>query len=167
LTDPNQSIMALDLGRTTGWAVVKGDGSVLHGSKKIAYEKYQGRGRLFLNFSRLLNSIYKKLGPFDLVAYEKVSKHLTEQAAHDYGGYQAVALRWCEVKKMPYIGVHPATIKAFLVHGRAAKEQMVAKCRQLGYHVKDHNEADAVALALLMEAKNKTMFIDDAIRGTA
>ena len=63
---------------------------------------------------------------------------------------------WCESQdpKIPYEGVPVGEIKKHLTgKGNADKVAMIAAVQALGYAVTDDNEADAIALALLVRSR--------------
>ena len=86
------------------------------------------------------------------VAYEQVSYHSGVYAAHKYGAQVGVIQLWCARRLLKCIGVPVQTVKRVLrcqASGKAKEKAMVAAAHKLGYAgVTDHNEADAIGIAL-------------------
>jgi len=153
-----QTILALDLGTTTGWAMIC-DGTITSGSQSFKPQRFEGGGMRFLKFKRwLAETRYCAEWGIDAVYFEEVRRHLGIDAAHAYGGFLAHLTAWCEHHQIPYQGVPVGTIKkSWTGKGNAGKSAMLAKARWLGYSPVDDNEADALALldwAIGQESKN-------------
>lgn len=141
-------ILALDLGTTTGWAIWQPPHQhIISGTISLKNDRFQGGGMRFLRFRNWLDEAYGGSG-FDLVYFEEVRRHIGTDAAHLYGGFLAVLSSWCEVHKVPYQGVPVGTIKHHITgRGNASKQDVIKAVKALGYHPKDDNEADAIALS--------------------
>jgi len=142
-----QTILALDLGTTTGWAMLC-DGTITSGSQSFKPQRFEGGGMRFLKFKRWLSDM-KYCGTYgiDAVYFEEVRRHAGVDAAHAYGGFLAHLTAWCEHHQIPYQGVPVGTIKkSWCGHGNASKSLMIARARFLGHNPEDDNEADALAL---------------------
>lgn len=134
------SILTLDLGKQTGWAIFK-DGVIQSGSKSFHSSRNGGH---FLNFHNWLNSLEHK---FTAVYFEDVKRHLGTYAAHCYGGFLAILVTWCGENNTPYKGIPVKTIKRFITgKGNASKNNVIEAVRQKGFFPKDDNEADSLAL---------------------
>lgn len=147
----NKSILALDLGEQTGWALIDRKGTVHSGSQSFRGSRYDGAGMRYLRFSRWLNLVAAPDGPsfVDLIAVEEVRRHLGVDAAHAYGGYLSQVQVICESCKTPITGVPVGTIKKFITGaGNAGKAAVMDAVIDRGYRPTDHNEADALALLL-------------------
>lgn len=83
-----------------------------------------------------------------VIYYEKVHRHQGTDAAHMYGGYEAILLMWATMHGLRVVPVGVGTIKKYITgKGNASKEQVIAAINQSGYpYVTDDNEADALAL---------------------
>lgn len=140
------SILALDLGTTTGFAWSAAKGSIVSGTWNLRPAKYEGGGMRFLRFRGELNLMHAS-APIDQVVFEAVRRHIGTDAAHVYGGLMGELSSWCEERKIPYEGVAVGTIKLFWTgKGNAPKEMMIAEARKRGYEPTDDNEADAIAI---------------------
>ena len=141
------TILALDLGTTTGWAMLA-DGTITSGSQSFKPQRFEGGGMRFLKFKRWLSDMsYCGTYPLDAVYFEEVRRHAGVDAAHAYGGFMAHLTAWCEHHQIPYQGVPVGTIKlSWTGRGNANKEAMIAKARWRGHDPIDDNEADALAL---------------------
>ena len=143
----NQTLLTLDLGTTTGWALHARDGSITSGSASFKPQRFEGGGMRFLRFKRWLTEIKQSADGIDAVYFEEVRRHLGVDAAHAYGGFMAHLTAWCEHHQIPYQGIPVGTIKKHATgKGNASKDEMIAAARNLGHSPADDNEADALAL---------------------
>ena len=141
------TILALDLGTTTGWALRGSDGNVTSGSESFRPQRFEGGGMRFLRFKRWLTELKTVADGIDALHFEEVRRHVSTDAAHAYGGFLATLTAWCEHHQIPYQGVPVGTIKKHATgKGNASKEEMVASARARGHAPADDNEADALAL---------------------
>ena len=141
-----KTILALDLGTTTGWAMLC-DGTITSGSQSFKPQRFEGGGMRFLKFKRWLADTKACTDGLDAVYFEEVRRHAGVDAAHAYGGFMAHLTAWCEHHQIPYQGVPVGTIKkSWCGHGNASKSLMIARARFLGHNPEDDNEADALAL---------------------
>lgn len=140
------TLLAIDLGTRSGWALRMDDGRVIHGWVDLKGGRYEGGGMRFLRFQRWLDELHG-MHAFPEVAFEEVRRHLGVDAAHIYGGLLATLTAWCEGRGIAYRGIPVATIKrAVTGRGNAGKAEVIAAVRALGHPVTDDNEADAVAI---------------------
>ncbi|MFQ5510204.1 MAG: crossover junction endodeoxyribonuclease RuvC [Leptospirillia bacterium] len=143
------TILALDLGTTTGWAVRAADGTVTSGTMSFKPGRFEGGGMRFLRFKRWLAEIELLAGRPTTVYFEEVRRHAGVDAAHAYGGFMGQLTAWCELRGVPYQGVPVGTIKKYATgKGNAGKAAVIAAVRERGYEPADDNEADAIALLL-------------------
>ena len=151
----SETILALDLGTVTGWAL-RHHGVVTSGTQSFKPQRYEGGGMRYLRFTRLLNEVLVSIGCIDSLYFEEVRRHVGTDAAHVYGGLLAHLTAWCESQSIPYQGVPVGTIKKHATgKGNADKASMIAAMRAKGYAPADDNEADALALlhcAITLEA---------------
>lgn len=91
-------VLALDLGTTTGWAVLSRSGTSgaevrYHRSGEFSCALHRGDppGRRWSRFVSLLGEVYRQGGlGVDAVVLEIVHRHVGTQAAHVYGGLLAL-----------------------------------------------------------------------------
>ncbi|MFX1761481.1 hypothetical protein PWP93_02570 [Paraburkholderia sp. A1RI-2L] len=141
------TILALDLGTTTGWALRRSDGGITSGAQHFRPQRFEGGGMRFLRFRRSLSELRGSAGDIHAVYFEEVRRHAGVDAAHAYGGFLATLSAWCEHHRIPYQGVPVGTIKKHATgRGNASKDEVIAAMRALGHAVADDNEADALAL---------------------
>jgi Holliday junction resolvasome RuvABC endonuclease subunit len=144
-------LLALDLGTTTGWALLATatiSSRVNSGSQSFKTGRFDGGGMRYLRFANWLDEI-KGSHEVVRVAFEEVRRHQGVDAAHAYGGFMATLTRWCESQdpKVPYEGVPVGTIKKLATgKGNAGKPEMLKWARDNGFAPVDDNEADALAL---------------------
>jgi len=143
------SILALDLGTTTGWAMRDGAGLITSGTVSFRSSRYDGGGIRYLRFRSWLDDFTAHAGPLGAVHFEEVRRHVGTDAAHVFGGLLATLSAWCEQRGVAYQGVPVGTIKRFIAgKGNADKTAMIAAVRARGFAPADDNEADAIAILL-------------------
>jgi Holliday junction resolvasome RuvABC endonuclease subunit len=143
----NNTILTLDLGTTTGWALRPQNGQTAHGFVSFKSQRFEGGGMRFLRFKHWLAEIKTMTGEINAVYFEEVRRHVGVDAAHVYGGLMATLTTWCEHHRIPYQGVPVGTIKKHVTgKGNAGKADVIAAMRALGHPVTDDNEADALAI---------------------
>ena len=143
------TILALDLGTTTGWALRGSDDHITSGSERFRPQRFEGGGMRFLRFKRWLTEIKQSCDGIDCLYFEEVRRHTGVDAAHAYGGFLATLTAWCEHHQSPYQGVPVGTIKKHATgKGNASKEDVIAAVQARGHDPVDDNEADALALLL-------------------
>ena len=54
---PNTTILALDLGTHTGWALHQLDGTITSGTEHFTPKRFEGGGMRYLRFKRWLNEL--------------------------------------------------------------------------------------------------------------
>ena len=141
------TILALDLGTTTGWALRGSDGHITSGSESFRPQRFEGGGMRFLRFKRWLTELKAVTSGIDELHFEEVRRHVSTDAAHSYGGFLATLTAWCEHHQIPYQGVPVGTIKKHATgKGNAGKDEVIASVRARGHAPGDDNEADALAL---------------------
>ena len=141
------TILALDLGTTTGWALRTPDGAITSGTQSFRPQRFEGGGMRFLRFKRWLTELKAHADGIDSLHFEEVRRHVSTDAAHVYGGFLATLTSWCEHHQIPYQGVPVGTIKKHATgKGNASKDEMITAMRRLGHVPTDDNEADALAL---------------------
>jgi len=147
LSEPARTILALDLGTTTGWALRGYDGLITTGTASFRPGRFDGGGMRYLRFTNWLTELDRLSGPVNAIWFEEVRRHSGTDASHIYGGLMATLTSWAELRGVPYEGVPVGTIKRHATgKGNASKEAMVAAARARGYSPADDNEADAIAI---------------------
>ena len=143
------TILALDLGSTTGFALRTDVCAIVSGTVSFRPDRWQSGGMRFLRFKRWLTEIKNQAGGVDLVVYEQVRRHAGVDAAHAFGGWLAILTAWCDHHEIAYQGVPVGTIKRFIAgKGNADKDAVIAAIRARGFAPADDNEADALAILL-------------------
>jgi Holliday junction resolvasome RuvABC endonuclease subunit len=144
-----QTILALDLGTSTGWAIRVHDGSITSGTVSFKPGRFEGGGMRYLRFKHWLTETKNAVEGIGAVYFEEVRRHAGVDAAHAYGGFLAHLTAWCEHHAIPYEGVPVGTIKKFATgKGNTNKQAMVTAIVAKGFQPQDDNEADALALLL-------------------
>lgn len=142
-----KTILCLDLGTTTGWAMQTKYGHIYSGTESFRPGRFEGGGMRYLRFNQWLAQTNKTAEGIDAIYFEEVRRHVGVDAAHAYGGFLATLTAFCESFGIPYSGIPVGTIKKSLTgKGNARKDQMMVSIRAKGHTPKDDNEADALAL---------------------
>jgi hypothetical protein len=148
----NASILALDLGQNTGWALRDGRGLITSGTQQFKPGRFEGGGMPLLRFVSWLDGLRRAAEPLGGVFFEEVRAHKGTAAAHAYGAFLGHLSAWCESNGVPYQGIPVATIKRDATgRGNAGKEEVIRAMRSAGFDPRDDNEADALALLRCVE----------------
>ncbi len=143
------TILALDLGTLTGFALQTADGAIVSGTVSFRPSRYDGGGIRYLRFRGWLDSMAQDAAGIGVVHFEEVRRHLSTDAAHVHGGLLATLTAWCEQRSIAYQGVPVGTIKRYVTgKGNADKAAVIAAVRARGFNPADDNEADALAILL-------------------
>jgi len=148
-----QNVLALDLGRRTGWCY----GTRIGSKDSGVHEMYDLRGfrhnyedgERFNALRSFVHTLDGQLGGLDVVAFEDVhpSAHKSARQTQLYQGMRANLMSWADTHYVTCIPVPVGTIKKALTgSGRAKKEDVIAAVTELGYRPFDDNEADAIAV---------------------
>ena len=105
------TILALDLGTATGWALRTPEGQIISGTQSFKPGRYEGGGMRYLRFRAWLAELHTTAGTIGTVYFEEVRRHAGVDAAHVYGGLMATLTAWCEAHGVAYAGVPVGTIK--------------------------------------------------------
>ena len=142
-----KTILALDLGTTTGWAIHNNKQIIKSGTINLKPNKFEGGGMVFIRFIRWLVDLKNAEDSIDLVFFEAVRRHNGTDAAHKYGGFVAILTAFCEHTQIPYQGVPVGTIKKHITgKGNATKYDVIEAVKKKGFKPIDDNEADSLAL---------------------
>jgi Holliday junction resolvasome RuvABC endonuclease subunit len=149
------TLLALDLGKTTGYALI-GVGGIVSGFVNFAPQKtrqFEGGGMRFFRFENWLNEMHHQAKLTEIV-YEEVRRHIGTAAAHSYGGFLATLTAWCEKNKIPYSTETVQDIKKFVTGkgsgaGTDKNAVIAAVNKRWKLKITDENEADATALLML------------------
>lgn len=144
------TVLSLDLGTSTGWAIQKPDNSIVSGTEALVPENTVDRDVRYWAFQQWLYRIITQIPDIQCVYYEIVRRHLGTYAAHVYGGYRGILLAWAYDNNIPCFFLPPSTIKKYITgKGNASKQEVIQAVQCRGFSPKDDNEADALALLLL------------------
>ena len=81
-----RTILALDLGTTTGWALRTADGLITSGTVSFRPSRYDGGGMRYVRFRAWLERLAADAGPIGAIHFEEVRRHVGTDAAHVFGG---------------------------------------------------------------------------------
>jgi Holliday junction resolvasome RuvABC endonuclease subunit len=141
------TILAIDLGTKTGWALNDANGKITGGSESMAGMTGAHPAVRWNKFRHFLSDIRSNSAEIHICYYERVLHHTAVQAAHVYGALEALLQIWCHAHNIRFVLVSPGTIKKHWTgKGNAKKEEMIATAKEKGFHPKDDNHADAIAL---------------------
>jgi len=147
-----RAVLALDPGTVTGWALWQPGRPVRSGTAVFRPGRFEGGGMRWLRFRRWLAELADMVeGGLAEVAFEEVRRHLGTDAAHVYGGFVAEITAFCEAHGIPYRGVPVGAVKRHATgRGNAPKDRVIEAMRARGFDPADDNEADALALLMLV-----------------
>ncbi|MBF0140240.1 MAG: hypothetical protein HQL74_08165 [Magnetococcales bacterium] len=143
----NNTLLALDLGSKTGWALRQAGGAITSGTIEFRPGRFEGGGMRYLRFKRWLAEM--KQHGVDTIVFEEVRNHKGIDAAHAYGGFMATLTSWCEQQEVPvpYRGIPVGTIKRHATgKGNASKVEVMEAMRRKGHDPIDDNASDALAI---------------------
>lgn len=144
-----QTVIALDLATTTGFAIRRADGRIESGEVSFSLKKDEGQGRRYVKFRAWLLEVKQSHPDLAEIVYEQVMGHGAHNviAAHVFGGLLATLQAFGEHHGIAYRGIGVSTIKKrFAGAGNATKKDVIDQCRALGFKPAGDNEADAIAL---------------------
>jgi crossover junction endodeoxyribonuclease RuvC len=156
------TVLALDTATQCGFALLRADARIESGSRRFDVKSKERPGARWVKFKGFLLEMKACHPDLRLIAYEDVKAHGPGVlVAHIYGGFVATLQAFCEHHQIEYVGYGVGTVKkAWTGNGAARKEQMVARCRELGFEPEDDNEADAIALLHLATGRVPKLPID-------
>ena len=154
-TENQRTILALDLGTTTGWALRSFDGLITSGTVSFKPGRFDGGGMRYLRFTNWLTEIDRLSGPIAAIWFEEVRRHAGTDAAHVFGGLLAVLTSWAELRGVPYQGVPVGTWKRCLCgRGNASKNEVIEAVAANGFSSASSDEADALGILHWVIATN-------------
>jgi hypothetical protein len=144
-------VLALDLGRRTGWSVFVPNGPERHRDSGV-FELYSDAGSpfedgaRFLALERFLFALDQACGGFDIVGFEQVNGGTKGRQTTLWNGYRAMVMAWCARTGKRVLPIPIQTVKKH-ISGRsnASKEEVEAAVVERGHLPFDDNEADAIA----------------------
>ena len=148
-------ILSLDLGIHTGWAYNAKEG-LRYGAINFRQSKKDIRGQIYYEFYHWLGSILLMgEGEIRMIAYEQPHNRggATTEMLNTFAGIVQII---CYIWKIPHRSVHSLTIKKFMTgSGKATKEDMIKAVQKEYPGIKDLDEhqADAIALLCFMKAE--------------
>lgn len=144
--DSRRTILALDLGSNTGWALGSDSRAVVYGTENFTPGRFDSSAMRFVRFRAWLERMLVDGGVCHVV-YEEVRRHVGTDAAHVYGGLLGHLLEMTERAGVPAEGYSVGAIKkAWTGRGNADKAAMVAQAQAMGFAPPDDNCADALAI---------------------
>lgn len=163
--------LALDIGRSTGWALLDDDRVVDSGTEVFPYNSddgHSGEGRRFVKFYNWLHDMITNYHVEEVV-YERVTGFQKSMAAAGlYYGFEAFLKS--ATQNLRLVPIQTGQLKReFTGHGAAKKEAMCARAIELGWtngvlHTDQNNdEADAIAL-LFVHMERRKRYITIATR---
>lgn len=140
----NPSILAIDIGTQTGWALLT-EGKVVSGTFDMSpRSKNEKAGIRFLRFRKEFLPNFKQIRE---IYYEEVRRHEGTHAAHIYGGFWAILCSFCEENSIPLYAVEVSQWKQSLgCKGNASKADIQEALKQRGVPFSGENEADALGI---------------------
>jgi len=143
------TVLAIDPGSVTGFAVFDMSGRVDNGVRKFPkVPSWTDKGEVWYEVTVEAASLINEYDPTH-IAIEKVAFHgKGVWASQWYGGYVSQWTRLAYTFSIPVIGCSVGTIKKHATgSGRADKREMIESVNdEFDLMIEDHNEADAIWL---------------------
>lgn len=164
----DRRVLALDLGTKCGYAVFDQGKLKCSGRFNFSPRKSGLRGERWTMFALDIRVMLSEHQP-DVLAYERVRRHVGVGAAHVYGGFLA-QLEEIEVTFFPTLVRQPVLLpvevgewkKGSVGKGNATKAEVMAWVRRtLRVKPKSEDEADALAIGFYVMTSNKPVVPDD------
>lgn len=146
-------ILALDIAKTTGWAISKGETTIVSGSIKFTQTDF---GELAFAFKKWISGKLDRERP-DLVAYEApVVKHA--HAAKILIGLSWMVVLACQERGIPCVSVNNTSVKKFFVGAVCGKDTkpypVTVEAERRGHCPQTTDEADAIAILYYVRTNN-------------
>jgi len=148
-------VVALDMGKKTGWAIQDAKGRVSSGEKVFTVALGESNGMLWLRYRGWLRELLdlsgvKPLtGPSGMLAVE-LPHHRGGPATRVALGFLAVSQEEAESNGLAFSTVHSATLKKFVTgRGNASKTEVMDVVRARYKHFKNGGDNEADALGVL------------------
>lgn len=136
-------IIALDLGRVTGWAARDGEAGIHFGSWVLGQTR-DCVGKLLNSFIHNLGGLHSRFQPA-LIVYERpFIRAGVATSARPLVMYEGLVLAHGDFFQVETVHQDPARAKSGFGKPSLCKEDMVRIAREMGHGVDNHNEADAL-----------------------
>jgi hypothetical protein len=147
--EPARTILALDLGTTTGWALRSHDGLITSGTVSFRPGRFDGGGMRYLRFTNWLTELDRLSGPIAAIWFEEVRRHAGTDASPRLWRSDGHADRVGRAARRALSGRprrHDQAPRHRQGQRQEAGHDRAARAR--GFSPADDNEADAIALLL-------------------
>lgn len=149
-----RKILGFDPGSKGGFGIaILSDTADILDTAVVPVKPIKGKERF--HHASLMEHIWESLSVFndeykiDYLFYERVHAHNGVYAAHKYGAQIGLIQFFCQQNGIAFDGIPVQHAKVVLAgFATATKKHMVAAAQRLGYHGDNHNEADAIGVAL-------------------
>lgn len=149
-------VLALDLATKTGWALLDRNGRIESGVQEFQLKRGESKGMRFLRFRKWMKDVLT-LGELGVQFSKDQPGLVTWEQAHHRGGDATElcvglvtnVLADAAFHGLEHMSVHSATLKKFATgSGKAGKEEMIVKAKELYPNVEilDDNHADALIM---------------------
>ena len=146
------TILALDLAKMTGWAVIKNGAVAASGTEDFGAmrDKMDGHnGHMFVALQHLLRRRLLKFPHISLVVWER-AHHRGGPATRIAVGLVSHVMSWAVRESIGIADVHSGTLKKFATgNHKAGKDDMVfAASKFAGRRIESDDEADAILVGM-------------------
>lgn len=144
----HKSILALDIGETTGWALSCPVSGITSGSEVFGQPLSDGK-QAFGRFGTWLKQVNITVHGLEAVYFGQIEHFLTLGMARAYGSLLGQLTGFCEARRMSCQEVPLTQILAQLNLGRSATdhpEDWISGMQRRGFSPVDHHEATALAV---------------------
>lgn len=151
----------LDLGKRTGWALKKADGSIESGVFQVYTDKEASSlddGVRYLRLLRFVDGIDKR-EKLEQIGFEKVSGGTKGRQTELYNGYKGMVQVWAAHHDLVSVAVPVSTIKKSICgSGKGCKSAVIDAVRARGFSPYDDNDADALGGLLFLTDRHAVDF---------
>lgn len=151
--DQKLSILHLDLGRRTGWFLLKPDGTYKSGVHELysetAYTHPYEDGARFFALLKFISQIADSQGGLSAIVFEEVHPATSKgRQATLYPGMRGLTMGYAHEHGIPCYPIPTGSWKlVFTGNGSAKKEVVFAEAVKRGHLPYDDNESDAIGIA--------------------
>ena len=157
MTEPQPTVIAVDLGTKTGIAWQTGE-TVATKPFDFTKVRQMGAGMRPFMLRQELIQLFRELEPIEQVVFENVQKHSATYAAQIYGELRGCLMMVCEEFSIPYRGLGVTTIKKHVTGSGICKKSVTRRhMKKLWPHAVQENtsEDEVDALSILKCAIDK------------
>lgn len=159
-------LLAIDQGTVTGWAA-QANGELYYGTQDFSPKRGESAGMRFLRFGGWLWEMNDLVGGIEAIIHEQ-PHHRGGAAAQVALGLTAKIQEFAARHDCEVTSVHSTRLKKWATgKGNASKDDMIARCKELGHDPKNDDEADALLMLFyFLDRLGETYAAEESIRNS-